>query len=117
MSEDTNAISEIDKTVHEPLVQRRGWLRNGNKPGNPSLAPRCGAKARRTGQPCKAPAMKNGKCRLHGGKSTGPRTTEGKLKVGQAHLKSGLFTREAKAAKEELRSLIKACRVYLKAVG
>lgn len=28
----------------------------------------CGAK-RRNGQPCKAPAMENGKCRIHGGKS------------------------------------------------
>ena len=34
-------------------------------------SPRCGAKTR-TGTPCKAPAMKNGRCKLHGGKSTGP---------------------------------------------
>jgi len=31
----------------------------------------CGAKAKRTGRPCRQPAMKNGRCRLHGGKSTG----------------------------------------------
>ena len=42
--------------------------------GNPNLAPRCGAKARTTGCPCQAPAMANGRCRMHGGKSTGPRT-------------------------------------------
>tara|TARA_B100001123_G_C15224851_1_gene992747 strand:+ start:294 stop:743 length:450 start_codon:yes stop_codon:yes gene_type:complete len=29
----------------------------------------CGAKAKRTGLPCRQPAMKNGRCRLHGGKT------------------------------------------------
>ena len=33
---------------------------------------RCGAKTR-TGKPCKNFAMPNGRCRLHGGKSTGPK--------------------------------------------
>jgi len=32
-------------------------------------APRCGAHARTTGQPCRSPAMKNGRCRMHGGKA------------------------------------------------
>lgn len=32
----------------------------------------CGAHARSTGQPCKAKALANGRCRLHGGLSTGP---------------------------------------------
>jgi len=31
----------------------------------------CGAKSKRTGKPCRQPAMQNGRCRLHGGKSTG----------------------------------------------
>lgn len=34
------------------------------------MAKECGAKTRAGGQ-CKAPAMKNGRCRVHGGKSTG----------------------------------------------
>ena len=32
---------------------------------------RCGAHSRRSGKPCQSPATKNGRCRLHGGKSTG----------------------------------------------
>jgi len=32
-------------------------------------SPRCGAYARTTGFPCKSPAMKNGRCRMHGGKT------------------------------------------------
>jgi hypothetical protein len=37
----------------------------------------CGAHARTTGKPCQAPAGPNGRCKLHGGKSTGPRTAAG----------------------------------------
>ncbi len=46
--------------------------------------PKCGAKTRAGGR-CKAPAVwnrklnspRNGRCRMHGGLSTGPRTVEG----------------------------------------
>jgi hypothetical protein len=37
-------------------------------------APRCSAHARTTGQACRSPAMDNGRCRMHGGKSTGAPT-------------------------------------------
>ena len=43
-------------------------LKNGNKPYDLSKHPLCGAKAWHGGQ-CKAKAMKNGRCRLHGGKA------------------------------------------------
>ena len=35
-------------------------------------SPRCGARTR-AGLPCKAQAMRNGRCYRHGGPSTGPR--------------------------------------------
>jgi len=35
------------------------------------LSKRCGAHSRRTGKPCMNGAMKNGRCRMHGGKATG----------------------------------------------
>lgn len=54
----------------------KNWLKNGNPPGDPRNAPRCGAKTR-SGKPCQAPGMANGRCRMHGGASTGPRTAEG----------------------------------------
>lgn len=39
----------------------------------------CGAKTRKTGEPCKAAALKpGGRCRVHAGLSTGPRTLMGK---------------------------------------
>src|SRR5690625_7696169 len=37
----------------------------------PHARKRCGAKTR-AGTPCKNGAMANGRCRMHGGKSTGP---------------------------------------------
>ena len=42
--------------------------------------PRCGAHSRRSGQPCRNPVMANGKgrCRMHGGTSTGRPPTHGK---------------------------------------
>jgi hypothetical protein len=43
-------------------------------------ARRCGAR-RRNGQPCQKWGMANGRCRLHGGLSTGPRTAEGIARV------------------------------------
>ena len=45
---------------------------------------RCGAYARSTGQPCKAKALVNGRCKNHGGMSTGPKTPEGRQAIAMA---------------------------------
>ena len=47
----------------------------------------CGAFARSTGHPCKAKALANGRCKNHGGMSTGPKTVEGKKAVALATAK------------------------------
>ena len=47
----------------------------------------CEAYARSTGQTCKAKALANGRCKNHGGLSTGPRTIEGKKAIAQATAK------------------------------
>lgn len=52
-------------------------------------SPRCGAKTR-SECPCKAPAMANGRCRMHGGTSTGPRTTAGIERIAKARIRHGL---------------------------
>jgi len=57
-------------------------------------APRCGAKTR-AGHPCCGPAMPNGRCRMHGGKSTGPRTLEGLERCRKAPWKHGRRSAEA----------------------
>jgi hypothetical protein len=58
----------------------------------------CRATSKRTLQQCQAPAMK-GKavCRSHGGKSTGPRTPEGRKRCSEAKTIHGRETREIRA--------------------
>ena len=75
-----------------------GPPRSGHPRGNPNLAPRCGAKARTTGCPCRAPAMPNGRCRTLGGKSTGPRHAKvGFADLAEARTKHRLYTATARA--------------------
>ena len=81
-------------------------LKNGNPQGDPNAAPRCGAKSR-AGTPCRAPAMKNGRCRFHGGKSTGPKTPEGLEKSRKANRKHGLYSMEVLEEQKNLRALLK----------
>ena len=45
---------------------------------------RCGAFARSTGNPCQAKALANGRCKNHGGMSSGPKTQEGRQAIAQA---------------------------------
>ncbi len=63
-------------------------------------SPRCGAKTR-SGKLCKSPAMNNGRCRLHGGKSTGAPMSN------QNALKHGYYTQKAIADRRYVRQLIK----------
>jgi hypothetical protein len=90
-------------------AKRRGWLKNGNPPGNLSKAKRCGARTR-SGQPCRGPAMPNGRCRMHGGPSTGPRTPEGKERSRKASWKHGRYSAEAIQRRREARAIIRAIR-------
>ena len=53
-----------------------GWLKNDHRPGDLKNALKCGAQTR-LGEVCRGPAMANGRCRMHGGASTGPRSPEG----------------------------------------
>ena len=60
--------------------------------GNP-MQDRCGAHCRTTGHPCLNFPMLNGRCRMHGGKSTGRPT------------KHGFYTQNAMADRLELSQL------------
>jgi hypothetical protein len=90
-----------------------GWLKNGNPVGDPNSAPRCGAKTRR-GTACQSPAMANGRCRMHGGASTGPRTAEGLARSRRARWKHGLYSAEALAEHKRARELLTQSRELLK---
>jgi hypothetical protein len=58
----------------------------------------CNAQSKRTKQQCRAPAIKGKtKCRFHGGKSTGPKTAEGRARVAAANTVHGRETRQKRA--------------------
>jgi hypothetical protein len=76
-------------------------------------APRCEARSR-SGNPCKGPAMANGRCRFHGGMSTGPRTPEGLERSRKANWKHGLRSAETIAARREAAA---ACRLLRRLVA
>jgi len=61
--------------------------------GNPMQA-RCGAHCRSTGNPCLNFPMPNGRCRMHGGKSTG------------RPISHGYYTQEAIIQRQQLNELI-----------
>ncbi len=69
----------------------------------------CGARARQNNhQPCRQPAMRDkARCRLHGGKCTGAKTKEGKIRSAKANLKHGFYTKEALAERELMREMLK----------
>jgi len=103
------------KNWDEPRVTRLGWLKNGNPPGDPNNSPRCGARTRK-GTPCRAPAMSNGRCRLHGGKSTGPRTPEGLEKSKKANWKHGFYSANAISERQLLRWFLRESRALLERI-
>jgi hypothetical protein len=99
-------------TGPSPHGMRHGRLNNGNRPGDFTVAPRCAAKTRR-GTPCQCPATANGRCRLHGGLSTGPKTVEGIERIRRAVTKHGRYSAAAKAERRASLELLMECRAML----
>src|SRR5438067_4070891 len=93
-------------------AKRRGFT---GRPGDPSKAPRCGAKTKSSGRPCQAPAMKNPvtgrvlRCHKHGGCSTGP-SPEGRARLAAMRTVHGRYSRAAREAREALRTRLKALK-------
>jgi hypothetical protein len=96
----------------EPRTSRRGWLKNDNPPGDFTKAAQCGAKTRRE-TACKGPAMRNGRCRMHGGLSTGPRTPEGLARSRKARWIHGLYSRETRLLRTESLLLLQGIKALL----
>ena len=79
----------------------RGRLLNGNLGGDPTTAPRCGAKTR-AGTPCRGPAVRGKRrCRMHGGTNPGP--PKGNRNGWKHGRRSALAVAERKSRGESLR--------------
>ena len=82
---------KVKKEKKPPYLDAEGRRRDPNRDGHPVL---CNGMSRRTGQLCGNIAMKNGKCRVHGGKATGPKTAEGRKRISDAVKKKNFKTGE-----------------------
>lgn len=78
----------------------------------------CSARSKRTKQRCKAPAI-TGKavCRAHGGRSTGPRTEEGRRRCATAKAIHGQETRRSRAERRQEMALLSALEGLAFALG
>jgi len=61
--------------------QREHDLRKQRQAAKRKREAKCGAFARSTGKPCQRKPLANGRCKNHGGMSTGPKTQEGKARA------------------------------------
>jgi len=60
--------------------------------GGRLVCARCTAKSKTTGLQCGRPALKvsnTQKCQFHGGRSTGPKSPEGRQRIASAHYRNG----------------------------
>jgi hypothetical protein len=88
------------------------WRFGPNWPGQ-----RCGAKTGK-GTPCQRPAkLPVGRCRLHGGLSTGPKTAEGKARIVAAHYKHGRRSRAFAEVRKQIWADLRAVEARMRADG
>lgn len=85
-------MGEYGQKMKNPMHEAREALK---------LHPKCNAHARTTGNPCQNPSMKNGRCRMHGGKSTG------------RPIINGMHTQERKRKYTEAKELLRTFKDML----
>ena len=76
----------------------------------------CRAKIRSGGTCPRAGNPKNGRCHLHGGASTGPKTAEGRARIAAAQFKHGNRSKAASAAQRARAARGRAMRAELAAL-
>ena len=76
----------------------------------------CRAKIRSGGTCPRAGNPKNGRCHLHGGASTGPRTAEGRSRIAAAQYKHGRRSKAFVAAQRARNARGKAIKRELKSI-
>ena len=76
----------------------------------------CLAKTRSGGQCQRAGNPKNGRCHLHGGASTGPKTAEGRARIAATHYKHGRRSKAFTAALRAKNAKGKAIKRELKSI-
>ena len=87
----------LDNPMHPRKRRREQWQESLVQA---MKSPRCGAKTRQ-GKDCRSPAMKNGRCRMHGGKSSG-------APLGSAHglFKHGFYTKQSLKLHKDMKKVL-----------
>jgi len=103
----------VNKVNHAELIEAGMATRFG--PGWPGT--RCLAKTRR-GTLCQNPAIGGrNRCKLHGGRSTGPRTEEGRARSIAAHTKHGRRSKDHVARVREINAELRQITLECKRAG
>ncbi|MDA8913462.1 hypothetical protein N9I66_11170 [Pseudomonadales bacterium] len=80
--------------------------------------PRCQAKSKRTKRQCRSPAIRGKRvCKVHGGRSTGPRTQQGRNLCADAKTLHGRETRQKRAKRQQALAELKLLERVGKGVG
>ena len=80
--------------------------------------PRCQAKSKRSQQQCRSPAIRGKRvCKVHGGRSPGPRTQQGRNLCGAAKTLHGRETRAIRAKRQQALTKLKLLERMGKGVG
>jgi len=86
--------------INQPTYFKK-WLQTAGKSIN---CLRCTALSKRTKKQCGRPALKTSKtqkCQFHGGRGSGPKTLDGRERIGRAHLIHGKETIKSRQRKTE----------------
>ncbi len=87
----------------------------GKTEETPHAKAQCGAKTR-AGTPCKNRGMPNGRCRMHGGKSTGPKTMQGIERIRQARRKHGRYSAKEREERHSIRLFLRKCNDMMRKI-
>ena len=105
--------AKVDAQPHE---QRRGPEKWQSPRGLYQGPPMWGKES--AGDPLSGPGLcETGRCRFHGGKSTGPRTPEGMERMRKTRTKHGLYAAEAIELRRLVNMMLRRARGHLRQVA
>jgi hypothetical protein len=82
--------------------------------GGRITCPRCQARSKRTKNQCGKPALKGKRvCQFHGGRSTGAKTKEGRLRIAHSKTQHGNETRQIRAERSAISAKLLAMEEIL----
>ena len=83
-----------------------------------TVAPRCNARSKRSGEQCCKAAMRGKNvCRMHGGASTGPKTEYGRNRCAEAKTLHGRETREIRKNRDAKLKELRLLEQTMKSLG